>query len=74
MNSVFYSVTMKSPGVSLTLSALFTLENLPEHKLSFQQLNCRAVLKELNYIEKLLLECRHCSLCLLLSYITSKPW
>ena len=40
----FNSVTMKSPGISVPPSALFTLEYLPEYKLSFQQFNCRAVL------------------------------
>jgi hypothetical protein len=55
MDSVFFSsVTNKSPGVSLTLSALFTLKNFPGHKLSCQRLNCRAVLKELNYTEKMM--------------------
>jgi len=49
----FNSVTMKSPDVSLTLSALFTLENFPGHKLDCQQLKCRAVLRELNYKENL---------------------
>jgi len=44
----FNSVTMKSLGISVPTYALFTLENLPEYKLGSQQLNGRAVLRELN--------------------------
>jgi len=40
------SVTMKSPGVSVLPPAMFTFENLPEHKLGSQQLNCCAVRRE----------------------------
>jgi len=57
----------KSLGLSFHPSDLFTLANLPDHKLGSQQLNCRAVLRELSYAEKLLPECRHCSWCLLLN-------
>ena len=46
-----FSVTMKSTGVSFPLPALFTLENLPVHKLGSQQLNCRAVFLELSDTE-----------------------
>ena len=42
---------MKSTGVSFPLPALFTLENLPVHKLGSQQLNGRAVFLELSYTE-----------------------
>ena len=66
-------VTVKSPGVFVLPPALFTFENLPEHKLGSQQLNCRAVRRERNYTEKLLEHCLHCSWCLLLGYITSEP-
>jgi len=57
----FKSVTMKSPGVSVLPPSLFTFENLPEHNLGSQQLNCRAVHMEFNYIEKVLPDCLHCS-------------
>jgi len=40
---------MKSPGLSLTLSALFTLENFPGHKLGSQQLKNVAVFRELQH-------------------------
>jgi hypothetical protein len=43
------------------------LENLPEHKLGSQQLNCCAVRRERNYTEKLLADSLHCSWCLLLN-------
>ena len=62
----FNSVT-RSPYVSVQKSSLFTLENLPNHKVSSQQLNCLAVLRELTYTENLLPECRHCYWCLLLN-------
>jgi hypothetical protein len=45
---------MKSTGVSFPPNALFTLENLPAYKLGSQQLNCRGVLRELSYTEKVL--------------------
>jgi len=70
----FNSVAMKSPGVRVLPPALFTFENLPEHKLGCQQLNCRAVRRELNYTEKVLAVCLYCSCCLLVSQTTSKPW
>jgi hypothetical protein len=63
----FNSVTMKSPGVFILPPALFTIENLPEHKLGSQQLTCHAVRMELNYTEKMLAVCLHCSWCLLVS-------
>jgi hypothetical protein len=47
-------VKIKSPGVSVPDSSLFTLENLYKHKVGSQELNYRAVLKELNYTQKLL--------------------
>jgi hypothetical protein len=48
----FNLVTTKSPGVSLTLPALFKVENFPGRNVGCQPLNCRAVLRELNYTEK----------------------
>jgi hypothetical protein len=62
----FNSVTMESPGVSVLPPALFTFENLPEHKLGSQHLNCLAVRRERNYTEEMLAHCLHCSWCLLL--------
>ena len=64
---VFNSVTMKSPGVFFLPPSLLTFGNLPEHKLGFQQLNCRVVHREFNYTEKVMADCLHCSWCLLLS-------
>jgi len=58
---------MKSLGVSFPSSALFTFENLPEHKLGAQQLNSRVVLTELNFAENVLAEFMHFSWCVLLS-------
>ena len=69
----FISVTMESPGFSVLPPALFTFENLPEHKLGSQHLNCCAVRRERNYTEKLLAHCLHFSWCLLLGKITSEP-
>ena len=69
----FISVTMESPGFFVLPPALFTFENLPEHKLGSQQLNCCAVRRERNHTQKLLAHGLHCSWCLLLGYRTSEP-
>jgi len=60
----FISVTMTSPSVFVLPPAQFTFENLPEHKLGFQQLNCRAVHRDFIYTGKLRADCLHCSWCL----------
>ena len=59
-----------SPGNSVTIPSLFTLENSPEHKLGSQLLNWSAVLKVLNYTEMLLAGCRHCYIHSLWSHLS----
>jgi len=63
----FISVTMTSPSVLVLLPAQFTFGNLPEHKLGFQQLNCRAVHRDFIYTGKLRAACLHCSWFLVVS-------
>jgi hypothetical protein len=43
----FNSVAMKSRGVSFPPAALFTLENLPVHKMGSEELNCRGAVIDL---------------------------
>ena len=67
MNSAFYFDDNEVTARFLSPFWCVQLENLPEHKLGSQQLNCRAVRWERNYTEKLLADRLHFSWCLLLN-------